>query len=277
MQVRPVAKPVKANLSNVAVILVNPLYPENIGSAARACANFGIDELILVRPEDVTPLPMEAMATKSGLPILEKMKIYQDLPSAIADFNVVIGTTARLGKRRLVYYTPKEMAHEICELTLNNRIALLFGNERLGLSNEDLFYCDKVITIPTTERASLNVSQAIVIILYEIFQEATSGLKLKKPALASQRELNTMFRLIEATLRAIDYMPHQNPVLWLTNIRRFLTSRELSSREVKIIMGFCRQFLWALGKPLSLSFEDEQELQNDRSSGTYQKDIIPKD
>ncbi|MGC8871399.1 MAG: RNA methyltransferase [Caldimicrobium sp.] len=275
MQVRPVAKPIKANLSNIAVVLVNPLYPENIGSVARACANFGIEELILVKPEDLTRLPMEAMATKAGLPILEKMKIYETLPEAIENFNLVIGTTARLGKRRLVHYTPKEIAKEICDLSINNRIAILFGNERLGLSNEDLFYCDKVITIPTTEKASLNVSQAVVIILYEIFQEASSGLNLKKPELATQKEINTMFKLIEATLRAIDYMPHQNPILWLTNIRRFLTSRELTSREVKIIMGFCRQFLWALGKSPKLSFEEERELQSDKSEETYQKDKAP--
>ncbi|MGC9109458.1 MAG: RNA methyltransferase [Caldimicrobium sp.] len=275
MQVRPVAKPIKANLSNIAVVLVNPLYPENIGSVARACANFGIEELILVKPEDLTRLPMEAMATKAGLPILEKMKVYETLPEAIENFNLVIGTTARLGKKRLVHYTPKEIAKEICDLSINNRIAILFGNERLGLSNEDLFYCDKVITIPTTEKASLNVSQAVVIILYEIFQEASSGLNLKKPELATQKEINTMFKLIEATLRAIDYIPHQNPILWLTNIRRFLTSRELTSREVKIIMGFCRQLLWALGKSPKLSFEEEKELQSDKSEETYQKDKAP--
>jgi len=282
MQVRPVAKPQYANLSNIAVVLVNPLYPENIGSVARACANFGIEELILVNPQDLTPLPMEAMATKAGLPILKKMKIFETLEEAIKDFNVVIGTTARLGKKRLVHYTPQDLAEEICALSLNNRIAILFGNERLGLSNEDLFYCDKVLTIPTTEKASLNVSQAVVIILYEIFKAASKGLSLEKPPLAKEEEINTMFKLIEATLRAIDYIPHQNPTLWLTHIRRFLTSRELTSREVKIIMGFCRQLLWALGKPLELSpqeeitFQEEQAPQSDKSLETCQRDTPEK-
>ncbi|MFN3921846.1 MAG: TrmH family RNA methyltransferase, partial [Caldimicrobium sp.] len=92
MQVRPIAKPYSVNLSNIAVILVNPLYPENIGAVARACANFGIEKLILVKPEDLTPLPMEAMATKAGIPILEKMEIYEDLPEALKNFNLVIGT-----------------------------------------------------------------------------------------------------------------------------------------------------------------------------------------
>lgn len=271
MQVRPVASPIRANLENIAVILVNPLYPENIGATARACANFGVSNLILVNPKDLTKLPMEAMATKEGKNVLENMKIYPDLPTAIADFNIVIGTTARLGKRRLVHYTPKEIAPTICEYSLNNRIAILFGNERLGLSNEDLFHCNMVLTIPTTERASLNVSQAVVIILYEIFQ-SSSTIALKKPDLASQSEIDTMFKLITATLKAIDYIPQEDPLLWLTNIKRFLTSRDLTTREVKIIMGFCRQLLWALGKPVEITSEEEPESPNDKSEETCQRD-----
>ncbi|MCS7199540.1 MAG: RNA methyltransferase [Caldimicrobium sp.] len=271
MQVRPIATPKKANLENISVVLVNPLYPENIGATARACANFGISNLILVNPQDLTKLPMEAMATKEGKAILDGMQIYSDLSSALAGFNLVIGTTARLGKRRLVHYTSKEIAPLICEYSFNNRIAILFGNERLGLSNEELYYCDKVVTIPTTERASLNLSQAVVVILYEIFQSA-SEIQLQKPELATQQEINVMFKLISATLKAIDYMPDKEPLLWLTNIRRFLTSRDLTSREVKIIMGFCRQLLWALGKPIELSSEEELMFPNDKSEETCQRE-----
>jgi len=273
MQVRPVAEPVKANLSNIAVVLVNPIYSENIGSTARACANFGISDLILVNPESLEEEKMKAMATKSGIPILEKMKIFKDLPTALENFNYVIGTTARLGKHRLVYHTPKEIAPYICELSINNKIALLFGNERFGLSNEELSYCDDVITIPTTEKASLNVSQAVVIILYEIFQAASIP-RIPKPQLATFKELNIMYAIIEKTLESIDYIPHNNKILWFTNIKRFLSRLELTSREVKIIQGFCRKLLWALGKKLNLSFPKEQPLQNDRSEETYQKDKV---
>ncbi len=273
MQVRPVSEPVKAKLENIAVVLVNPMYSENIGSTARACANFGISNLILVNPESIDEEKMKAMATKAGITILEKMKIFPDLPSALKDFNYVIGTTARLGRKRMVYYTPKELAPYICELSVNNKIALLFGNERFGLSNEELSYCDKVITIPTTQNASLNIAQAIVIILYEIFQEASIP-KFPKPVLATQQELNIMYSIIEATLKAIDYIPHENKILWFTNIKRFLSKLELTSKEVKIVQGFCRQLLWALGKELKPSFPKDQPTQNDRSGGTYQKEPV---
>ncbi|MCS7279698.1 MAG: RNA methyltransferase [Thermodesulfobacteriaceae bacterium] len=270
MQVRPLAEPVKANLSNIAVVLVNPIYSENIGATARACANFGVSNLLVVRPENLEEEKMRAMATKTGLEILERMKVFSDLSTALKDFNYVIGTTARLGKHRMVYYTPKEIAPYIGELSLNNKIALLFGNERTGLSNEDLLYCSSAITIPTTERASLNLSQAVVVILYEIFQSASIP-KIPKPQLATQKELEIMFKLIQATLEAIDYIPHDNKVLWMTNIKRLLYKFELTSKEVKIIKGFCRQLLWALGKKVTL-FEEEKEPLNDRSEETYQKE-----
>lgn len=272
MQVRPVATPSKANLSNITVVLVNPMYSENIGSTARACANFGVSNLILVKPEELDEEKMKAMATKAGWFVLENMKIFDELPKALTEFNYVIGTTARLGKRRMVHHTPREIAPYVCELSVNNKIAILFGNERLGLSNEDLSLCDSVITIPTTEHASLNVSQAVIIILYEIFQEASTP-KIPKSQLASQQEIMIMLKLIEKTLEAIDYIPHENKTLWYTTIRRFLSKLELTSKEVKIIQGFCRQILWALGKKeVKISLQEVQASQNDRSEETYLKD-----
>jgi len=271
MQVRPIAKPQKARLENLAVVLVNPMYSENIGAAARACANFGVPNLIVVNPESLDEEKMKAMATKAGIPIIKSMQVFPDLESALKDFRYVVGTTARLGRRRMVYHTPKEIAPYLCELSVNNRIAILFGNERFGLSNEDLGLCDKVVTIPTTEHASLNVAQAVVIILYEIFQHAGEPV-FPKPQLATQHELSIMYKIIEATLATIDYIPHENQVLWLTNIRRFLSRLELTSKEVKIIQGFCRQLLWALGKEIKLSSQEEKEPQSDRSEETYQTD-----
>jgi len=271
MQVRPVAKAEKANLSNFSVILVNPMYSENIGACARACANFGIKELILVAPEKLEFQKIKAMATRVGARVLKEVKVFFDLSEALKDFSYVVGTTARLGRKRMVYYTPKEVAPYLCEVSLNNKIALLFGNERFGLSNDVLARCDKVITIPTTKDASLNLSQAVIIILYEIFQAASTPV-FPKPRLASQYELDVMLKIVETTLKEIDYIPHDNKVLWMTNIKRLLSKLELTSKEVKIIQGFCRQLLWRLGKELKISFPKDQPSQSDRSEGTCQKD-----
>lgn len=270
MQVRPLAEPVKANLSNIAVVLVNPIYSENIGATARACANFGISNLIVVNPENLEEEKMRAMATKTGFDVLEKLRVFPDLSSVLKEFNYVIGTTARLGKHRMTYYTPKELASYICELSIHNRIAILFGNERKGLSNEELLYCNSTLTIPTTEKASLNLAQAVIIILYEIFQAASIP-RIPKPQLATHQEIEIMLKLISITLEAIDYIPHDNKILWMSNIKRFLSKLELTSKEAKIIKGFCRQLLWALGKKVTLFFEEEKLPLNDRSEETYQK------
>ncbi len=247
MQVRPKAERVCAKMENLAIVMVETLYPENIGSAARACANFGVKDLILVRPKNLDEEKMRAMATKGGIPVLENLKIFETLEEAISKFHYVIGTTARLGRQRKVFETPREIAPRVIELSLKNKIAILFGNEKWGLTNKDLYYCHTVITIPTTEQASLNVAQAIVIILYEIFSQAAE-LNLKKPKLASVEELEPMYRLIKKTLETIDYIPHDNVVLWMTTIRRFLSRLELTSQEVRIIQGFCRKLLWRFGK-----------------------------
>ncbi len=247
MQIRPKAERLHAKMENLAVAMLETLYPENIGAAARACANFGVKDLILIRPKRLDEEKMRAMATKGGIPILENLKIFESLEEALSGFQYVIGTTARLGNQRKVFETPREVAPRVIELSYKNRIAILFGNEKWGLTNKDLYYCHTVITIPTSEQASLNVSQAIVIILYEIFSQAAE-VDLKKPKFASMEELEPMYHLIKKTLEMIDYVPHDNVVLWMTTIRRFLSRLGLTSQEVRIIQGFCRKLLWKLGK-----------------------------
>ncbi len=247
MQIRPKARNVRAKMENFGVILVDTLYPENIGAAARACANFGLRDLLLVRPKNLDKEKMRAMATRGGLPVLERLKVYEDLEEALAPFGYVVGTTARLGRQRKVFETIREAAPHLIDLSQNNRIALVFGNEKWGLTNEDLYHCHTVITIPTTQQASLNVSQAVIIILYEIFNHV-SEVPLKKPKLAVTEELEPMYRLLQETFEALDYVPHDNVTLWMTTIRRFLSRLDLTSQEVRIIQGFCRKLLWHLKK-----------------------------
>ncbi len=232
-------------MENIAVVMVETLYPENIGAAARACANFGVKDLVLVRPKSLDQEKMRAMATKGGLPVLENMKIYENLEEALAPFNYVVGTTARLGRQRKVTETIREAAPRLVSLSHQNKIAILFGNEKWGLTNEDLYHCHLAVTIPTAEAASLNVAQAVVIILYEIFN-FKAEVPLKKPTLATVQELEPMYRILKETLEAIDYVPHDNVVLWMTTIRRFLSRLELTSQEVRIIQGFCKNLLWHL-------------------------------
>ncbi|BAT71377.1 tRNA/rRNA methyltransferase [Thermosulfidibacter takaii ABI70S6] len=228
----------------IAVVMVEPRYPENIGSAARACGNFGIEELVVVAPRILDWEKMLTMATRVGEKVLRNMKVYKNLEEALSDYNYVVGSTARLGNRRRVFKALRDIAPEVSSYSLNNRVALLFGNEKWGLTNEQLYYCHDVFTIPTENNTSLNVAQSIVVTLYEIYC-ASSNVQLPKPHLATVQEQELMYGVIKEVCERIDYVPHDNTVQWMTSIKRFLTKVDLTQKDVKIILGFCRKLLRA--------------------------------
>ncbi len=225
------------------VVLVRPRFPENIGAAARACANFGADGLLVVAPERLDWERMRAMATRVGEGVLDGMEVFQDLGEALRGFQRVVGSTARLGAFRKVHRTLRDVAPEIRDLAASSKVALLFGNEKWGLSNEELFFCDEVFTIPTAGGTSLNVAQAVVVTLYEV---SSCRVRLKKPPLATFEEQMRMLSKVEELCRLVGYVPHDNRTLWMTSIRRFFSRLELTSREARMVMGFCSRVKRAL-------------------------------
>ena len=137
-------------LDQIAIVLHRPRFPENIGAAARAAANMGISQLILVSPKDCDLTRILKMATLSAADLVENMEVYADLHTALQPFNYVVGTTARTGGQRQELKTPREVAAELVPICANNRAALLFGPEDRGLTNAQLRYCQALVTIPTT-------------------------------------------------------------------------------------------------------------------------------
>jgi tRNA/rRNA methyltransferase len=129
-------------------------------------------------------------------------------------------------------------------ISVENRIALLFGPEDRGLSNEAVRYCHALVNIPTTAFSSLNLAQAVMILCYEIF---TAGGKEKKeftPRLANRHELDGMYDQLKDILVRISYINSENPDYWLNHFRRFFTRLQLRAKEVNIIRGLCRQVDW---------------------------------
>ena len=117
--------PAKLNLKNVAIVLIGTRYPENIGAAARAMLNMGIERLILVDPQNDDPLRVKKMATHAASLVVEKMAVYDNLKAALADFHYVVGTTARLGGQRKVVSSPARLARKLIPLSEQNpRIAV---------------------------------------------------------------------------------------------------------------------------------------------------------
>jgi tRNA/rRNA methyltransferase len=202
-----------------------------------------------VQPQDLDFERMAMMATGPALDLLRRLEVHDDLAGALAPFPYVVGTTARLGGVRREYFTPREMAARLIEISAHNDVALLFGPENFGLTNEELPFCHALVTIPTGECSSLNLAQAVMVLAYELFM-AVSEQPRFVPRLADTRELESMFAMLQETLVKINFISHQNPEHWMFNVRRLFQRHGLRAREAQVIKGICRQIDWYVGKRL---------------------------
>ncbi|MEJ5329001.1 MAG: RNA methyltransferase [Desulfobaccales bacterium] len=243
----------------MAVVLHRPKLPENIGAAARAACNMGLTRLVVVQPHSLDPVRMRMMATQAAAPLLEAMEVYDDLAQALGAFQYVVGTTARQGGLRREFLTPREMAHKLVEISRHNRVALLFGPENWGLTNEELALCQALVTIPTAACSSLNLAQAVMVLAYEVFTARHTEPRFV-PRLANVQELESMYAMLKDTLVKIHYIGHQNPDYWMFNVRRFFNRLGLRARETQVVKGICRQIDWYVTSRLAaagLSLDDQ--------------------
>jgi len=234
----------KVNLDHITIILVQPQIPENIGSVARAMNNMGLKKLILVNPHNYDPSRVLKTATGSSIDVVEAMQVFEDLKETLGSYHYVVGTTARIGSLRPAMTHPRRLAGDLIRISQNNRVAILFGPEDRGLSNEQLRYCHTLATIPTAHFSSLNLAQAVMIICYEIFLVTREKTPQPLTRLANKFELEGMYEHLKTVLMKIGFINPQNPEHWMLNIRRFLSRLPLRAREVRIIRGVCRQIDW---------------------------------
>jgi tRNA/rRNA methyltransferase len=240
--------PDRINLKNVAIVLHKTRYPENIGAAARAILNMGIQDLIVVAPRNYEKSKALKLATHAAASLIENLKIYDNLQDALAPFQYIVGTTARLGGERQVVNTPGIMAERLVPISQTNRVALLFGPEDAGLSNVDIRACHALVNIPTAEFSSINLAQAVMILCYELFLASRTGKKIFVPRLASRHELDGMYAQLKEILVRISFINPENPDYWMNNLRRFFNRYGLRARDVSIVRGICRQIDWYGGK-----------------------------
>lgn len=236
-------------LDNLSVVLVRPRYPENIGSAARAACNMGIGRLRVVAPERYDLARVMKLATHAAWPVVERIRLFASTGEALADFGYVVGTTARLGGQRDATRRPADLARRLIGIAEKNRVAVVFGPEDRGLTNEELRLCHELVNIPTADFASLNLAQAVMVICYELYAAHVQGGKRDfVPRLASRHELDGMYAQLTELLVRISYLNPENPDYWMHKLRQFFTRLQLRAREVSIIRGICRQVNWYGGK-----------------------------
>lgn len=237
----------KAKTKNISIVLYKPKYAGNIGSIARAAKNMGVGSIIIVGSSGLDREEMQQRSTHLAADVLDKIHYSENIVEALGKFNYIVGTTARLGKARGPFISPRAAAGDIVNISQKNKIALLFGPEDTGLANEELRLCHAVVTIPTSrEFTSLNLSHAVMILCYEIFT-ASSGATITEevaPKLARSQELEGMYGQIKTLLADIGFLNPENPDYWMMHLRRFFSRSSLLSREVGIIRGICRQLEW---------------------------------
>ncbi len=233
-------------LDHFAIVLVHPKFPENIGASARVAWNMGITRLIVVGNAMPDYEAMARMATHKAVHLVDNLELHANLREALAPFNIVVGTTARRGRQRILEKTPRDVVEELLPQISNNQIAFIFGPENRGLTNDDLKYCQLTSAIPTADFSSLNLAQAVAIHCYELQYGLIHLQKDMKPApqYASSFELEGMYSHIEDALLQINFLQEMSHTYWMNNIRQFLGRIRLSSKDTNIIRGICRQFIW---------------------------------
>lgn len=234
-----------ALLDNVAIVLVGPKFPENIGATARVAYNMGISNLIVVADSPPEYSPMAKMATHKATHLLDEMKLYDNLAEAIADYSIIIGTSARSGKQRSTERSPRNIIERILPDLTTNKAAILFGPENRGLTNDELKYCQHTSAIPTADFSSLNLAQAVAIHCHELYYCVVNSAErtVHQPKIATSFELEGMYQHMEEALTEVDFLQETNNSYWMTSIRNFFSRVRLTSKDSQIIRGICKQFL----------------------------------
>ena len=231
----------------VAVILVEPQSPGNVGMVCRAMKNMGITDLRLVNP---CPLdhPEALKFAVSARDLLEQARLYNSLADALADTSVSVATTRRHGKYRNEIFSPAAVARKIASGDGGDCTAIVFGREDSGLTTEEVSLCTWHATIPTSpEYGSLNLAQSVLIFCYELFGAHApneEGLPAARD-LAGSQELESLYEHMEKTMLRIGFLNPQNPAHLMRTLRRIYARAGLDSREVAVLRGLLSQIDWA--------------------------------
>jgi tRNA/rRNA methyltransferase len=242
------------NLDNIRIVLVGPLYGGNVGSVCRAMANMGLCDLAIVSERSLNMDEARKMACHAT-DILESRSTHETLQDAVQDCGTVMGTSARTGLYRQHAKTPREWAPVVLEDTSRGRVALVFGREDKGLSNEELAVCSRIIQIPTSDSyTSLNLSQAVMVCCYEVF--AASDIyepPIEKSPLAETALRERMFDIWRELLLKVGFMDAEKSDHMMLGFRRVMGRGAISEDDVRIMMGVARQTEWAVDHPEALT------------------------
>jgi tRNA/rRNA methyltransferase len=230
-----------------AFVLVRPKSAGNIGSAARALKNMGFGDLRLVAPAVSSKSSAAHSMAVHANDVLASAKIFASLGDAIEDCHLTVGTTCRGGQYREAVQPLHEAAIELAEVAMTNRTAVIFGPEDTGLTNRELKFCQRLITIPASpEYPSINLAQALILCAYELRMALASDPRAaaQTPQMANVADVDAAMERMKQALLAIGFLPEENPEHIMFALRGIFGRSGLTPRELDILSGIATQALW---------------------------------
>ena len=242
-------------LDNISIVLVNPSHPGNIGSTARAMKNMGLKHLCLVNPDEFPSGTATALASGAN-DILANARVVDTLEEALADSHFVVGTSARVRGVSLPLVDPRSCAETMWQEAQQSKVALIFGREDKGLTNDQLQRCHLQVHIPTNEDfSSLNLSQAVQVLVYELrmnMLNAEDALEMPKPRthdLASMDDVERYYDHLHQTLVEIGFLEHGSHEKIMAKLRRMYGRIRPDRVELSILRGILSETQRCISNP----------------------------
>lgn len=263
----------ESSFDNIRIVLVHTSHPGNIGAAARAMKNMGLSRLYLVAPKEF-PSPKAVWRAANALDVLDKVVVVDSMSEAVRDCGLVVGTSAR--ERRIPWplLAPRECGERSWQESAHHPVAIVFGREDRGLTNEELHQCHMHVHIPANpDYSALNLSAAVQVLCYEIrvaFLTAQSG---KLPHFddwdvppAKHEDLERYFQHLEETLITLQFLDADNPRQTMTRLRRLFNRVRLDKMELSILRGILtatQNYIFHTNNRLKVQSDEKSETKNE--------------
>lgn len=238
----------ESDLDNFRVVLVSVRNPLNIGAAARALSNFGFSDLRVVNPYKVAF--RKAVSAVGATAVMTSAQEFSTVAEAIADCSLVVGTTAVRNRKPLHALRRLEVGARLIRKRLGSApVALLFGSEKFGLSNDDLSHCHWLMRIPTAEEnISMNLGQAVAVCLYELIRDSKALPSKGTKSFARMAEVDRITQLLLDALDESGYIKPGTAVPTQEKVRRLVRRLDLQAGDTELWLGIMRQILWKVRK-----------------------------
>ena len=237
-----------SDLDNLRVVLVSVRNPLNIGASARALSNFGFSHLRVVNPYEVAF--RKAVSAVGATSVMTDAQEFGSVAEAIADCTLVVGTTAVRNRKLQHPFRRLEVGASLIRKRLpSSPVALLFGSEKFGLSNDDLSHCHWLMGIPTSEKnISMNLGQAVAVCLYELIRDLKAGRSKDPKRPAGMVEVDRITQLLLDALDESGYIKPGTTVPTQEKVRRLVRRLNLQASDTDLCLGMLRQILWKVRK-----------------------------